>query len=545
MDTRQLPVQTRARSVVLLLGVVMGLLIAGLAVPFAFGKRLSAEGAGFAGGSDVLIDESELLGGEVPGEVPGEMPGEDPFAPEGEPLDPGATGSDPADPGMGAPGQPGADAGGAPAAPGAPAGPQNGGSGGAGTAPKPGTAPGTPQGQPLTATDRGVTADAVKAGFTLLDVGGAGRVGIDIGISAEQQQAAWQAYVDDINARGGLNARKVVPSYTRYDPLSEDSQRRACVSLTQDAKVFAVVGGFNFPSAVSCVTRENQTPLFSGYASTSDELFRQAEGRFVTLYPAASRMMALTVDALARAGRLKGRTIGILNQQQNDPGGKTSATLEATLKARGFAVKRRADLSSDSGTSASQVPVEVNQFRSEGIDTVFFLAGPVTSTQFVQQAESQGYRPAYHTTDWASMSNDVSTQNMPATFDGTIGTTSYLGYANKMPPFPETQPASRCREIYNARSGRKLAKIGTAEYAVTMQACDSISVFERTAKAAGAKLTRASVAPAVQKLGSFPLSIYGPGAYRSGKLDYAETIRFQVWRSSCSCWQRQTDFFRP
>ncbi len=535
MDSRHLPVQTRARSVVLLLGVVMGLLIAGLAVPFAFGERLTAQGVG--GGSDGLIDESQFPSGGAAGE--------DPLGSAGVTGEPGTAGSGQLAPGTITAGESGV--GGAPGALGAPGvvGPQDSGSGAPGTATGPGTPAGTTQGQPLTATDRGVTADAVKVGFTMLDVGGAGRVGIDIGISAEQQQAAWQAYVDDINARGGLNGRKIVPAYASYDPLSENSQRRACLSLTQDAKVFAVVGGFNFPSTVSCVTRENKTPLVSGYASTSDELFGQADGRFVTLYPAASRMMAMTVDALARAGRLKGRTIGILNQQQNDPGAKTSATLEATLKARGFDVKRRADLSSDPGTSSSQIPVAVNQFRSEGINTVFILSGPTTATQFVQQAEGQGYRPAYHTTDWASMSNDVSNQNMPAAFDGTIGTTSYLGYANKMPPFPETKPAARCREIYDARSGRKLAKIGTAEYAVTMQACDSVQVFEGAAKAAGAGLTRASVAPSVQKLGALPLAIYGPGAYRPGKLDYAETIRLQVWRSSCSCWQRQTDFFRP
>jgi ABC-type branched-subunit amino acid transport system substrate-binding protein len=533
VDTRHLPVQTRARSVVLLLGVVMGLLIAGLAVPFAFGERLTTGSA--AGDSDVLFDESEL--------APGDAPGGDPLALPEEPAGPGAPGGGATDSGPSGAGQ--SATGPAPGAPGAAADPQGSGIDSGGPAPAPGAPGGTTQGQPLTATDRGVTADAVKVGFTVLDVGGAGRVGIDIGISAEQQQAAWQAYVDDINARGGLNGRKIVPAYASYDPLSEDSGRRACLSLTQDAKVFAVVGGFNFPSSVSCVTRENKTALISGYASTSDELFAQADGRFITLYPAASRMMAMTVDALARAGRLKGRTIGILNQQANDPGAKTSARLEATLKARGFDVKRRADLSADPGTSSSQVPVTVNQFRSEGINTVFVLSGPSTSTQFVQQAESQGYRPAYHTTDWASMSNDVSVQNMPAAFDGTIGTTSYLGYANKMPPFPETKPAARCREIYNARSGRKLAKISTAEYAITMQSCDSILVFERAAKAAGANLTRASVAQAVQKLGALPLAIYGPGAYRPGKLDYAETIRLQVWRSSCSCWQRQTDFFRP
>ena len=523
MDTRHLPVQTRTRSAVLLIGVVVGLLVAGLAIPFLFGERLTSNEA--APGSDqLLVPESGTGTGEAPGAISptgaadasaGALPGAG-----GAPA-PGPSGPAPAPGGGG--GQP------APA----PAG-----GGGGQAAPAPG-------GQELTATDRGVTAKTIKVGFTALDTGGLGRTGVAIGVSVEQQRDAWIGYSKEINARGGINGRMIEPVVVAYDPVSESSQRQACLRLTQDEKVFAVVGGFNFPVAVSCVTRENQTPLFSGYPSTADSIFEQSGGRFVTMYPRASRMMQMMVAALDNAGKLKGRTIGILNQQQNDPGAKTSAMLEKAIEARGYKVKRRADLSADSGTSASQVPVTVNQFQTDGINTIFVLSGVTTTTQFVQQADGQGYRPAYHLGDWANNNNDFTVQNMPRSFDGNVGVTHIMGNGNKVQFGKENAAMARCRTIHDKYSGRRLAARGTAEYGATTQNCDSILAFEKAAKAAGANLTRRSIASAVQTVGSFPIANWGGGRFGPGRFDFVEQIRLHVFQSACGCWQPSGGFFTP
>lgn len=521
MATQRLPVQSRTRSVTLLLGVVLGLLVAGLAIPFAFGERLTDPTG--APDADALLLEPGV--GSTPaadGAATVPSAAGDASAAPGQAAVPGA----PAVAGPGAVGGPGpADA----PAPGAP------GSAGSGTA---------PDGSTLTATDRGVTAKTVKVGFTVLDTGGLGRTGVAIGVSVEQQRDAWIGYAKEINARGGINGRAIEPVVVPYDPVNENSQRQACLQLTQDEKVFAVVGGFNFPVAVSCVTRENQTPLFSGYPSTQDEIFAQSGGRFVTMYPKASRGMANWAAALDGAGKLKGRTIGILNQQQNDPGAKTSAALERAIEARGYTVKRRADLSADSGTSASQVPVTVNQFQADGIDTVFVLAGVTTLTQFVQQADGQGYRPIYQLGDWANNNSDFTIQNMPRSFQG-ISVTQIMGHGNKVQPFPENAQAVRCREVHDKFSGRTLAARGTAEYGATMQNCDSILAFEKIAKAVGPNLTRSRIGPATAAVGSFPVANWGPGGFGPGKSDFSDQVRFQVVDASCTCWKPSGGFFTP
>lgn len=522
MQSARLPIQTRARSVVLLLGVVIGLLVAGLAIPFVFGERLGATSSLSPADDPGVLPGTEPSGTPEPGAEPGTS----------GPADPGSGGSTGATTGTGSTGTSTTGAGGS-------AGTTSGGttsSGTTGQVPEPGE---------LTATDRGVTASTVKVGFTALDTAGLGRAGVGIGVTVEQQQAAWLGYVKEINARGGLSGRKIEPVVVSYDPLSQESQQQACLQLTQDHKVFAIVGGFNNPVAVSCVVRENKTPLFSGYAATMDETFAAAEGRFVAMYSKASRMMALQVAALDQIGKLKGRTIGILNQVSNDPGGKTSTALQRALEARGYKVKRKADLSADAGTAASQVPVAVNQFQQDGINTVLFLAGVITATQFVQQADRQAYRPNYHFSDWANNNNDFTVQNMPASFDGQIGVTHIWGHGNKMPFGKENAQAARCRQLYNQHSGRTLAARGTAEYGATMQNCDSLLAFEKAAQSAGATLTRRTIAAAVPGLGRYPVANWGAGGFGPGKPDFTDQLRLQVFRSSCSCWQPQGGFFTP
>lgn len=522
MSSARLPIQSRSRSVVLLLGVVIGLLVAGLAIPFLFGERLRATSSAAPADELTVLPESSPGSTSAPGAVPGAS---------GGPTTPGPGGAIGTTTGSGTTGTTGA--GGSTGSSGS-----SGTTGGSTTGQQP--APGE-----LTATDRGVTATTVKVGFTALDTAGLSRVGVGIGVTVEQQRDAWIGYAKEINARGGLSGRKIEPVVVSYDPTNENSQRQACAKLTQDEKVFAIVGGFNYPVAVSCVVRENQTPLFSGYPATSDEIFATAGGRFITMYPRASRMMATQVAALDQVGKLKGRTIGILNQVSNDPGAKTSTALQQAIEARGYQVKRKADLSADSGTAASQVPITVNQFQQDGIDTVFVLAGVITATQFVQQGDRQGYTPNFHMSDWANNNNDFVVQNMPASFDGEVGVTHTVGHGNKMPFGPESAMAARCRQNHDQHSGRTLAARGTAEYGATMQNCDSILTFEKAARAAGPNLTRASISATVPGLGSYPIANWGPGSFGSGKYDFTDQVRLHVFRASCSCWQPQGGFFRP
>jgi ABC-type branched-subunit amino acid transport system substrate-binding protein len=406
------------------------------------------------------------------------------------------------------------------------------------------TVPARPSG--LTATDRGVFPDRIKVGFLILDIATVGRLGVNVAIDPEQQQAAMQSYVDDINARGGIHGRKIDPVYRTYDVVSEDDQRAACLHVARDQKVFAVIIGFNLPNPLLCLVDEHQTPTFNNVSNNPDYVFARAQGRLIAAFARGSRMMAVWADEIDRRGMLAGKEIGIVTDLQTDPGGTAAKQLEQALKGRGHNVVRRSELSADLPTSASQVPVEVNQMQVAGVDIVFFVTGnTVRGTHFVQTAESQNYRPKYTVSDWSSNFTDSGSANMPQSFDGSLNITATRNSEFRAAHnHPEVALAQNCRRIYEARSGRKLAARGSNEYGLTMNICDMVRIFETAAKRAGANLTRVVLSTGVQALGAQPTASWGDGTFAPRKLDLNDHIRTNEWKFNCRCWVPIDKFHR-
>ncbi|MDH4172071.1 MAG: hypothetical protein OEW42_21005, partial [Acidimicrobiia bacterium] len=99
----------------------------------------------------------------------------------------------------------------------------------------------------LTASSRGVTADTIRVGISMLDFAYL----VENNFSPQgwgDQQGVWQAYIDDLNARGGINGRMVEPVFTFYNPIGNTEADQACLEMTEDNEVFAVLGGFVGPA---------------------------------------------------------------------------------------------------------------------------------------------------------------------------------------------------------------------------------------------------------------------------------------------------------
>ena len=411
------------------------------------------------------------------------------------------------------------------AAPGAP------GSTGGGAAP--GAAP--------AATGGGATAGTpIKVGFLLLDIGPVGRAGIDVAIDPEQQERAWRAYVQEVNERN-LAGRKIEPVFAAYDVLSQDSQRAACLELTENHEVFAVVGSFNIAEPTLCVVREHATPMVA-YGGNADSFYALAQGRLLTSGARSSRMMTNAVAVLDQAGALKGKPVGIVMAETADPKAEATGHLKAALEAAGHEVVHVARF--QGSTSGSQTPVEVQQMRSKGAEVVFLLSGSVNSTSFVQTADAQGFRPLYVSTDWAAMQSDTSNANMPASYDGALGVTIGRGYEFRVDrPVPPL--AKECQATYERVSRTKLAARGTNEYALTLIFCDLMRVFATGMKAAGPNASREAFTAATTRLGPVPWASWGNGSFRPGKPDAGDDVLLVRWRADCKCFHPVGDFRRP
>lgn len=392
----------------------------------------------------------------------------------------------------------------------------------------------------------GVSDTQIKLGFLLLDTGGLSRIGVAVpGVDPAQQKEAFEAYMKDVNDRGGIHGRKLAGVYEKFDVLSQDDMRRACLAL-RDQKVFAAVaaGGFQGP-ALLCITEEGKTPLFNnGTHGTPTEYMRRSEGRLITMFPHSDRLMLNWIAELDKMGMLKGKQIGITSQETTNPGDTVvGGGLIPALKEFGYKPTHVSRFSGDQSAAASQVPVEVQQMQTKGVDIVLFTTSTLASSQFVQTADNQGYRPRYSFTDWASMNNDTSNQSMPRSYDGTVGITTYRVGEEKI-GVGEKPEEKRCRAVYEKHTGRKLAAKGHNEYGLTQSNCTTVTALFNAASNAGPTLTRDTLVAGVQQIGSFPMSMWGGGSFGPNKLDAADLLRTVVWKADCRCLMPTSKSFR-
>ena len=498
-----LAMPSRARTYGVVVGVGVALLIVGLLVPFVIADPNG--NADLASGGDAL--GSDLSGLEPTIDLDGDGT---------EPTDAAAATNGPTIttvPGSGA------------AAPGA---------GEAGDA----TGPDTEQAadEPRTASDIGITADEIKLGILVptADFGG-----VDASDTIGDVQALWQAHLDHVNANGGVNGRTVVPVFREFDGLSFDDMRAACVFLTENAKVFAVVnaGGF-YGDPILCVTEQHETPYIGQAAGIADAYERSA-GRYFSTSMGKERTLLNFVARMEADGQLAGRKIGILDRDGIDKLPVSSALIPA-LGQLGYTVTHRATIADDFSVAQSQIPLEVQEMQRKGVDLVLPATGFTHGVLFVQNADAQNYRPKYALSDFAGGATDIYGLGMSDSFDQSIGYTSLRTGEGRV-GLPEAEYDARCREQAEAGVGHGIAR-DSGEYNTAVVACGVLDQFVRGARNAGVNPTRQSLVQALSGLGEFQAPYSGAASYFPGKTDAPDVIRRVQWSIGCRCWTPQTDF---
>lgn len=397
--------------------------------------------------------------------------------------------------------------------------------------------PTTTEAVELTASDVGVTATDIKVGFVLTDLSQVKPLLGDMGSDKELQQAAYQAFVDEINAAGGINGRTITPVFTSTDPVANDGAT-ACNKLTEDDKVFAVIANGMFGAPVLCVTQQHETPLIN-VGGFINEYYDKSAGRLFTIQPTKPRSARNTVAALEQEGALQGKTVGVLTSQAGDDNVAVKTALVPALEQLDHPVARVADLAVDSGAALSQIPVEVTQMREAGVDLVFLSTNAFFSSVFVQTAEEQGYRPQYALSDADDNILDYFVGRMPSSFQSRGYTAKRLGEQRIDAPEPALD--AECRAVVEKATSTTIER-GSTAYETAMSACNQVRLFARAAEAAGPNLTREAWATAMQGLGEFDLAYADGGSYSAQKFDAADAIRPVTADTGCACWRPEGDF---
>jgi len=489
-----LTIRSSRQTYGLVVTVVVAILVTGLLIPFVFGDPASTIIA--SGGPGLPGTPAGSSGGEIPSATTAPGGATPATSPQGGPATTGTAAASPTNTPPGGPG------------------PANGG--------------------PLTASDVGVTESTITVGVVLLDLDAVAPLGLGLdNFSVETQRDVFQAYIDDINARGGINGRQVVAAYVRNDPLDAGAARARCVELAQDHEVFAVLGFIT--DEVSCLVQEQRRPSL-GYTNYPRAAYEQSGQFLVTGQPSSERVAANWAGALEDLGALQGHTIGIV--AHDDPeDGSAADSLQSTLEQLGHEVTYRSRLSMNADTAVSQIPIEVQRMRQAGVDLVLLPTNFYTARTWVENAASQGWTPEYSVSEIGQLTSDALVENMPEAFDGSIAivnATGGLGQRSVRAGEPERPENRTCRELYNSASDGHDFEYG--EENPIGSACPIVQIFERAAVAAGPNLTRDGFVAAIQSLGAFALPTFPGGHFAPGKTDYNDTIQPIRWTASCRCY---------
>lgn len=169
----------------------------------------------------------------------------------------------------------------------------------------------------LTASWTGVTEDTVRVAVSLLDFEELEEMGLqDFGWG--DQRLVWEFFLDRLNERGGVAGRQVEAELEFYNPAFATDAEEACVRMTEDREIFAVIGAFLGPaeSATPCLTRQEDLVVFNGTMTV--DLLESAEAVWVSDTSAGRRRIPILFELLDQSGRIDGQRVAVVSGNENE-----------------------------------------------------------------------------------------------------------------------------------------------------------------------------------------------------------------------------------
>jgi hypothetical protein len=414
-------------------------------------------------------------------------------------------------------------------------------SGGSGSA-----ASGLTAGNDAASSTTGITDDQINIAFIGVDFSALASTGLVPQLGDQQKQV--QSFVDDINAHGGINGRKVNLHFKLLDVLGggTDAIQAACIEATQEFKAAVVI----LPPAAArdlarCTSVTNRTMTL--YATGMDDgLYHESQGRLFTLGAAGisiDRQMRGWADEMNQLGQLNGKTVGVVagDQPQEFLNGVNNALLPELDKVGHKAAQVVTLPCGSSTTSCTQYDAAAQKLKDANVDTVFMTLANTFGTGLVQAASNIGYHPK-----WLLQGNQVTDtvlkffDSVKTDLNGSVG----MGFAFALPS-DITQQATACNKIVADRSGEVYAP-GSDAFGFASVVCDQFRFLKQAGdKVDKAKLDQGSWITAIEDLGTVPGSIGPPGHVSRAKHDAGDFMYLcDVSSETGKCVRRPDDPIR-
>lgn len=392
-----------------------------------------------------------------------------------------------------------------------------------------------------TTATSGVTDDAIKVGFIIVDQT---RLGETLGFEpadAGDVPAEIEALVDDVNERGGIAGREVVPVIRVYDALTDSpaNEEKLCRSFTEDEPVFAVVmNGMLQASARPCyaaagVVMLDQT-LFPIEATDAAEL---APFLYQPSLPEYGAVLAGLAAAL-RTGNFfdDDSRLGIVGIDSEQNRRVTETQLLPRLAEMGVepVETQWVDPTSSATLQAGQNQA-VLAFKDQEVDRVIVIGGSRLLAFFVTIAIPQEFNPAYAVTTFDNPA--FISARTPDVLRGSVGLSLLPAYdlTSDPEPFPLRPAEIECVDVL-AEGGQRFADREVAREA--MQYCDAVRLLEAGFDAAPSDdVTVDNFGEGVARLGRFDLASGYMADWSDGVASGASAFRTVRFDDECGCFE--------
>jgi hypothetical protein len=395
----------------------------------------------------------------------------------------------------------------------------------------------------LTASFRGVTADAVKIGIVIIDYS---KIAFAVDFNRGDQQRIAQTFVDDINANGGILGRKIVPVYKTYNPITNVEPMKICTELTEDEKVFAVLGVFiDFSGdAQLCLTRDKET-VHIGHELKREWIDESPPGLLLTPDISQERRIEVLMSLVRQKNTLEGKKVAVLSDQdsQNVAADVIKPALDSLRLEQGSTGVLNI-AGTDTSAAQAQLDSFIEKWKGERVDALFLSSQNVAGgKQFVDKIKAN-LPDLLLLTDVTSgtfqaAQDAVSAGQKPNSYEGIIS----VDGLNASERWAKNGPLLKhCREVYEKATGEKIVGPDELEpgadgkrvevYVAVQDFCGELVMFKAIAEKAGVNLTNETWVDAVNGYGKIVLVTADIASLKKGKYDAEDGFRLQAFDSS-------------
>jgi len=386
--------------------------------------------------------------------------------------------------------------------------------------------------EPFDSYPPGVTAERILLGMSMLDFEQLTSMGLSPAGWGDQQ-GIFEALVDDLNERGGINGRMVEGVYEFYSALDAADAERVCAIHTQDNQVFANLAGFVGPAGTAdpCVTGTNETIMIGGEIA-GDELEKAVAPWFHT-GPTAEFQTINLFNLLEQTGRMDDAVVFTM-------GGASAESEEAfvieQLEAKGLEVVGSAIIEAPDGDTVAQdaeLAVAFERFKASGANTLMIFGTPSAMIRGAGAAGLTG-EIAMWSNDSGGLANLGATITDKSIADGTLVSTGPTDTEIwEDAAFQEQCVAPVVARIPDADI-REPTSYGTDEdnwFNPIRRYCHVLSIFEQIATEAGVDLNPETFETAAYggAFDDFQIPGIGPASISPDKRGASDGLRLSAY----------------